>query len=50
MADNYLEEKYEQFLKRKDAEHEAKCRIWKKRLEAYRKKLEAEKEKNFKKI
>ena len=44
MADNYLEEKYEQFLKRKDAEHEAKCRIWKKRLEAYRKKLESEKE------
>ena len=43
MADNYLEEKYEQFLKRKNAEHEAKCRIWKKRLDAYRKKMDAEK-------
>ena len=43
MADNYLEEKYEQFLKRKDAEHQAKCKLWKKRLYAYRKKMEEEK-------
>ncbi len=50
MADNYLEEKYEQLLKRKRSEHEAKCRIWKKRLDAYRKKIEEENkagEKNF---
>ncbi len=47
MADNYLEEKYEQFLNRKNAEHQAKCKIWKKRLDAYRKKLAEEK---FKKI
>ena len=36
MADNYLEEKYEQLLKRKEAEHKAKCRMWQKRLEEYR--------------
>lgn len=41
MADNYLEEKYRKFLDRKDAEHQAKCRLWKKRLDAYRKKIEA---------
>lgn len=38
MADNYLENKYESYLKRKEAEKQAKCRIWKKRLDEYRKK------------
>ncbi len=41
MADNYLEEKYDQFLKRKDEEHRAKCKVWKKRLDDYRKRMEA---------
>ena len=49
MADTYLEEKYEEFLKRKDAEHKAKCRVWKKRLDEYRKRLEKEKVGKFEK-
>lgn len=39
MADNYLENKYEAYKARKDAEGKAKKLIWKKRLEQYRKKL-----------
>ena len=47
MADNYLEEKYRQFLDRKNAEHQMKCRIWKKRLDEYRKRMqESDKDKN----
>lgn len=42
MADNYLEKKYESYLERKEAEKRAKCRIWKKRLDEYRKRIETE--------
>lgn len=41
MADNYLENKYESYLKRKEAERKEKCRIWKKRLDEYRKRTGA---------
>ena len=47
MADNYLEEKYEQYLHRKDDEHKARCNVWKKRLDAYRKRMEEEKKTKF---
>lgn len=43
MADNYLEKKYEDMLARQQAknarEQRARERAWKKRMEAYRKKL-----------
>lgn len=39
MADNYLEKKHEQYLARKAAAEKAKAIAWKKRLDAYRKKL-----------
>ena len=42
MADNYLEKKYEEFQARKAKEQRLKQIAWKKRREAYRKKLEAE--------
>ena len=42
MADNYLEKKYEEFQARKAKEARLKQIAWKKRMEAYRKKLEAE--------
>ena len=41
MADNYLEKKYEELQARKAKEQRAKQIAWKKRMEAYRKKLEA---------
>ena len=47
MADNYLEKKYEDMQARIQAkklkEQRARERAWKKRMDAYRKKLEAEK-------
>ena len=47
MADNYLEKKYEDLQARVQAqkakEARARQRAWKKRMEAYRLKLEAEK-------
>ena len=41
MADNYLEKKYEDLQARKAKEQRAKQIAWKKRMDAYRKKLEA---------
>ena len=40
MADNYLEKKYEEFQARKAKEQRARQVAWKKRMDAYRKKLE----------
>jgi hypothetical protein len=42
MADNYLEKKYEDLQARKSKEQRLKQIAWKKRMDAYRKKLEAE--------
>ena len=42
MADNYLEKKYEELQARKAKEARIKQIAWKKRMDAYRKKLEAE--------
>lgn len=41
MADNYLEKKYEDLQARKAKEQRAKQIAWKKRMDAYRRKLEA---------
>ena len=43
MADNYLEKKMEALQARKAKEARAKQLAWKKRMEAYRKRLEEEK-------
>ena len=40
MADNYLEKKYEELQARKAKEQRARQIAWKKRMEAYRKRLE----------
>lgn len=42
MADNYLEKKMEALQARKAKEQRAKQIAWKKRMEAYRKKLASE--------
>ena len=42
MADNYLEKKMEDLQARKAKEARAKQLAWKKRMDAYRKKLEAQ--------
>lgn len=42
MADNYLEKKYEELQSRKAKEQRARQVAWKKRMEAYRKRLEEE--------
>ena len=42
MADNYLEKKYEALQARKAKEQRAKQIAWKKRMEAYRKRMEEE--------
>ncbi len=42
MADNYLENKYEAYLQRKAAAEKAKRLAWKKRMDAYKKKLAEE--------
>lgn len=42
MADNYLEKKMEAFQARKAKEQRAKQIAWKKRMDAYRKRLEEE--------
>ena len=44
MADNYLEKKMEMLQARKAKEQRAKQIAWKKRMDAYRKKLELEKQ------
>ena len=43
MADNYLENQYEQYLKQKAAKEAAKRAVWRKRLQAYKEKLKNEK-------
>lgn len=45
MADNYLEKKYDEYLERKAAAEKARRLAWKKRMDAYRKKLAEEAEK-----
>lgn len=40
MADNYLEKKYEDLQARKAKEQRARQVAWKKRMDAYRRKLE----------
>ncbi len=42
MADNYLEKKYEDLQARKAKEQRLRQVAWKKRMDAYRKKMEAE--------
>lgn len=42
MADNYLEKKYEDLQARKAKEQRLRQAAWKKRMDAYRKKMEAE--------
>ena len=42
MADNYLEKKMEMLQARKAKEQRARQMAWKKRMEAYRKRLEEE--------
>ena len=44
MADNYLEKKYEELQARKAKEQRARQIAWKKRMDAYRKRLEEEKD------
>lgn len=41
MADNYLEKKYEDLQARKAKEQRLRQAAWKKRMDAYRKKMEA---------
>lgn len=47
MADNYLEKKMEALQARKAKEQRAKQLAWKKRMEAYRRRLEAAKLEEF---
>ena len=42
MADNYLEKKFEDLQARKAKEERARQAAWKKRMDAYRKRLEEE--------
>ena len=42
MADNYIENKFEALRLRREKEAKARQAAWKKRMDAYRKKLEAE--------
>ena len=42
MADNYLEKQYEDLQARKAKEQRARQIAWKKRMDAYRKRLEEE--------
>ena len=44
MADNYLEKKYEDLQARKSKEQRLRQVAWKKRMDAYRKRLAAEAE------
>ncbi len=46
MADNYLEKKFEELRARKAGEERAREVAWKKRMDAYRKRLAAEAELN----
>lgn len=42
MADNFLENQYEEYLKKKAAKENAKRITWRKRLQAYKEKLAKE--------
>lgn len=42
MADNYLERKYEAYLERKAEAEKARRAAWRKRMDAYRRKLAEE--------
>jgi hypothetical protein len=44
MADNYLENKYQALQERKAKEQKARQAAWKKRMDAYRKKLQEQAE------
>lgn len=44
MADNYIENQYEEYLKAKAAKEAAKRAAWRKRLQAYKEKIAKEKE------
>ena len=46
MADNYLEKKMEALQERKSKEQRAKQLAWKKRMDAYRKRLEEQQQLN----
>lgn len=46
MADNFLENQYEEYLKKKAVKENAKRIAWRKRLQAYKEKLAKEKEEN----
>ncbi len=43
MADNYIENKFAQLQERREKEKKARQAAWKKRMDAYRKKLEEQK-------
>lgn len=45
MADNYLEKRMEEYRLRKEREKKAKTLAWRKRMDAYKKKLEEESQK-----
>ena len=46
MADNFLENQYEEYLKNKAAKENTKRLAWRKRLQAYKEKLAKEKSEN----
>ena len=46
MADNYLEKKMEEFQARKAKEQRARQLAWRKRMDAYKKRIEMEKAAN----
>lgn len=43
MADNYIENQYDDYLKQKAKKEAAKRAVWRKRLQAYKEKLAQEK-------
>lgn len=50
MADNFLENQYNEYLKQKAAKEAAKRAAWRKRLQAYKEKLAQEKANNEKEL
>lgn len=50
MADNYLENKYEEYLARKAKAERAKKAAWRKRMDAYKKKLAEEQQQKEKEL
>lgn len=47
MADNYIEKKFEELKAKKAKEQRARQLAWKKRMDAYRKKLEEQSKSNI---